>query len=476
MNLPVTLLVKKKYAYLLLQPEPGGINKMQEKGVCRVRESRVREAKGNTVPLVAAGLLVTVVVFGGFLAGCSRGGKPAAGNDGRVVAVAVEPVQVGDLENRVTITGKVAAAAEVNVVPKVPGKVAAVPVQVGDRVKAGQVLVRLEATEIAAQVRQAEAALELARAGAGQAEANYRNARENLERIEKLFQEGAVSQQQLDLARTQFAVAESQYRGAGSGQVRQAQAAVELARANLANTVITSPIAGLVATRNVDPGEMAAPGVPVVTVVDLDTVVVEGSLSESQVNRISVGQEALVTIRALGERGFTGRVVTLSPVAGLSRAFPVKIEIANRDHLIKPGMVAEATLATEKRAGVMLVPREALLEVNGQKVVYVLDGEVARERPVKVGLVGRARAEVLEGLQAGQEVVVVGQESLRDGTRVQPERRGPPAGQGDAGQVNGVGRGDGTGEATAGPGGGEGTGGRGSAGVPGGTGGGGEGR
>lgn len=445
---------------------------MQGKRVCtiresRTRESRAREAGGNAVPLVAAGLLAALVVAA---AGCGRGGNPAAGDERRVVPVAVEQVQVGDLEDRVTITGKVAAAAEVNVVPKVPGKVVAVPVQVGDRVKAGQVLVRLEATEIAAQVRQAEAALELARASAGQAEANYRNAKDNLERMERLFQEGAISRQQLDLARTQFAVAESQYRAAGAGQVKQAEAAVELARANLANTVITSPIAGLVAARNVDPGEMAAPGVPVVTVVELDKVVVEGSLSESQVNRVSVGQEAKVIIRALGEREFTGRVVTLSPVAGLSRSFPVKIEIVNPGHVIKPGMVAEVTLATDRKTGVVLVPREALLEVDGQQVVYVLDGEVARERPVKVGLAAGGRAEVLEGLRPGEDVVVAGQESLRDGARVEPERRGPPAGQGDAG------RGKDTGESPAGPGGGDGAGGRGSAGVPGGTGGGGESR
>ncbi|MBC7104414.1 MAG: efflux RND transporter periplasmic adaptor subunit [Firmicutes bacterium] len=388
---------------------------------------------------MAAGLLVGV-------GGC-RSAKGVAPASGGPVPVALGTVSKGRLERGSIVSGKVAGAVEVNLVPKMAGKVAHVAVDVGSRVQAGQVVVQLEANELAAAVAQAEAALaaaqsareqaqaELARAQAAleQARTSFTLAQANLQRGEFLLQQGAISQADFETkfqtpyvnaeaglrqAEAAYEAAKERAGGGTAAQVAQAEAALRLARANYANSMVTSPISGVVTARYVDPGEAASPAGPVITVVQMDPVVVEVGVGETLVNRLQVGQEAAVRITAARSEPYTGRVKTVSPGADpRTKTYQVKVEIPNPDGTIKPGMFAEVDFGGQAEE-VLLVPRDAVVTRDGKTVVFtVVDGKaVARE--VEVGESDGRNVAVKAGLSEGEQIVVSGQDRLSDGTPV----------------------------------------------------------
>lgn len=345
-------------------------------------------------------MLLSVLAAAMLLAGgCGkgRGGPPGAGP---VAAPAATPVEVhqaatGTVERVVTLAAAIVPRAQVSVVSKAPGRVAQVLADIGSSVRAGQVLVRLEAVEAGAQLRQAQAA--------------YDTAQASWERMKTLYDEGAIPQQQWEQAELQRV---------------QAQVALDLARAQADNAAITSPVDGQVSARQVEPGEMASPGVPLLTIVDTSRLYVEGTLTEAEVGSASLRQTVKVTVDALPGRTFEGKVASLSPAGDpRARSFPVKVELSDPSGTLKPGMFAKVALSTEREAGVVTIPLGALLEQNGQQQVFVLDGAKVRARTVKTGLSDGRIAAVREGLKAGEKVVIAGQHYLHDGAAVQVKTR-----------------------------------------------------
>jgi len=295
--------------------------------------------------------------------------------------------------------------------------VASVPVEMGDRVKAGQLLVQLDTTDIALQVQQAEAALEVALAGQRSARAALENARANLARTEELFRQGVASQRDLDNARLAFDQASA---GVADAQVKQAEAALASARQQLANSSITSPIAGWVSSRRIDPGEMASPTNPLLTIVDISSVFAECNVPESEVGRLKLGQKVPVKIPAVQAEPLEGELVNLAPAADQqSKAFAARIKLANPDGQIKPGMFAEVELSTLTRENVLVIPKEALVEKSGQLVVLTVKEGRAVETPVRTGISDGLQVEILEGLNAGDQVIVAGQNIVQNNARVE---------------------------------------------------------
>ncbi len=339
----------------------------------------------------------------------------------KVVPVEVAEVTTGDVVKVVRLTGNVAARTEINVIPKIPGRIRSLSVDVGDRVAKGQVLVKLDDDEVLASLRSAEAALEVAKAGARAAQANLEDAKRNLERMQQLYDAGAISLQQLEQAQLRYDQAAA---GVNDAQVRQAEAAVESARLQLENTVILSPIDGVVAARFADPGELAGTSQPLLTLVDISEVQVTCNVTGEDVNSLRTGQSVPVVVAAAGqteeERRFTGRITSLAPAADArSKLFPVRISIPNPDGRLRPGMFAEIHLTTAVSRNAVRVPVDAVLERDGKKIVYVVEGDKARERRVETGITGEDYVEIRSGLKPGEKVVVTGQDFLVDGTRVQ---------------------------------------------------------
>ncbi len=369
-----------------------------------------------------------------------------------------------------TAGGYVVAHHPIQVSSKVVGKVAWVGVEKGDRVKEGQVLVRLEDSEYQAQLAQAKANVAVAearlkeletgsrpqeidarRAATEEAEANFHNAERNLKRIEDLARQTIASQQQLDNARTQYAVAQAQLESArknyelvkigprieqieyARAQRAQVRAAVDYAQTMVDSTLIRAPVSGTVLERLVERGEMVStmtfggPGgakASVVSLADLSDLQVELDINQNDFPKISPDQKCAVTADAYPDRVYKGVVAEIAPQANRQKAtIQVKVKILVPDQYLRPEMNAHVSFlaATDGKAvarEMLSVPRSALVQKEGKAAVFVLEGSRARLREIQVGRDLSDRVEVLEGVGPNDKVVVRGLEGLTSGQRV----------------------------------------------------------
>src|SRR5208283_3694791 len=265
--------------------------------------------------------------------------------------------------------------------------------------------------------------------------------RDIYERTQKLFTDGAVSRQQLDSMKAKLDSAGialdtatqnlrliqdkggPQSTGVASTQVDQAEATAELAASQLRNTVVTSPITGLVAARNIDPGELVASGAPAFVVIDVSTVTVETSVEESMVDKIHKGQAVPIIVDAAGGQNIRAIVDTISPAADpRTQGYLVKLKVTNPGAAFKPGMFARASFPVEKRQNVMVVPNSAVMTETGVDYVYAVlpgNGEtVVKKTAVRTGISDESVTEIEGGIEEGTLVVTEGQSFLNDGEKV----------------------------------------------------------
>jgi multidrug efflux pump subunit AcrA (membrane-fusion protein) len=349
---------------------------------------------------------------------------------------------------------------EIIVSAKIAGRVASVRADVSQMVRRGDVLFTLEATDSEAQVRQARAAVESAKANLTRtsdsslssqviqaqaavklAQVQYDDTRDVYERTEKLFTDGTASRQQLDgmkakldsagialdTARQNLSLIQDkagpQSTGLASTQVDQAEATADLAESQLRNTVVTSPITGLVATRNVDPGELVSSTVPAFVVIDVSSVTAETSVEESMVEKIHKGQAVPISVDAAGGESIRGIVDTISPAADpRTQGYIVKVKIINPGAALRPGMFARVSFPVENRENVIVVPNSAVMTETGVDYVYAVvpgDGEnVVKKTAVRTGISNESVTEIAGGLETGTLVVTEGQSFLNDGEKV----------------------------------------------------------
>lgn len=354
-----------------------------------------------TVPAIV--LTIFVFLMSGLLTGCGNSENNNNANDDKAIPVGTTIAASGVLSDASVVSGHLEALSSANVVPKMGGRVAEINVDIGSNVRTGQLLVRLGAEELSAAVNQGKASLAAAQAKLEVSEANYI-------RGKALLEQGAISQAEYE---GQFSLV---YK-ADQQQVEMARAQLEMAQANYNNALITSPIDGVVTARNVNLGEMAAPSMPVVTVVNLNTVVVRASISEDMVNKLKENQEVKVKVAAASDKPFTGKINNIALAADpATKAFPIKIQIANTDHVLKPGMFAEVTLGAGTEA--LLLPSEAIMVEGDEKFVFVVEEGLAKKVEVTTGASDGKSVALLSGVKEGAEIVTVGQHYLEDGMKV----------------------------------------------------------
>jgi RND family efflux transporter, MFP subunit len=205
---------------------------------------------------------------------------------------------------------------------------------------------------------------------------------------------------------------------------RQSAAAADLAKKKLADAHLTAPISGVIARRAIEVGATVAPGRPVFTSVDLDPVRVRVGVPEGDAGRGTDGGPATVRIPAL-DASFAGRVSLIGVAADpATRSYTVEIKVPNPTRRLRAGMVAEATIQNSQTVSALMVPASAVLHdggVTGTTIVYVLDPDASRvhARRVTTGVARGDSLEITSGIAAGDEVVVAGQQRVRDGARVQ---------------------------------------------------------
>lgn len=403
--------------------------------------------------VVASLLLIFFVTSIFLLAGCSK--KKEEVKEEAAVPVKVMKIAKSNIEDIVTFTGQIEAGDEVKVVGKISGRVKEVNFEIGDYVQAGEPLVILETDELYDQLSQAEATLASAKANLAanesgslpqqleqaksafeQAEANYFNVKADYERMKALYEADAISRQAFDGMELKYKVAKSQYESAKEqlklteerlpknvealrAQVAQAQAAVDLIKTNIENSVIKAPVSGMISSKQIQPGEMCQAGATLGAVVNIDRVKVVINVPEEDINKLKDGQEATVNVDALGNEGrIKSKISIVSPASGASRLFQVKIEMENKDHRLKPGMFANVNVVRGIKENVITIPKDAVLIKKHGNVVYVVKEGKAEERLVKVGVTNGDRVEITEGLKEGETVVTSGQNMLTEGSAV----------------------------------------------------------
>lgn len=355
--------------------------------------------------MIAAALLLAVAAI---VAVSTRPSQADATNAQQVRAAAVEvtPAARGEVDDMVTAVGSVGANRDVMVSSETAGRVTAVLAEVGSTVKKGQTLVQVDA-------ELKEVAVQQARAGLLAAKTNMEKARKDFERTEKLYASGDVADVEIEGYRLAYHAAEAGYQSAVAG--------ARLAERQLADTRIASPIAGQVASRLVEVGEMVGPGREVANIIDISTMKVRLSIPEEEVHKLHAGQTAELRVDSHPGAVYRGTVHTVGAKSESpnGHTYPVEVLVQNTSGaVLRAGMFARVSIRTNVAKNVIVVDRNALVDHDGRPAVFIAKDGVAHLRPVTLGLQGTAHAQVVSGLTEGELVVSFGHKVLKDGAPV----------------------------------------------------------
>ncbi|MFH1313953.1 MAG: efflux RND transporter periplasmic adaptor subunit [Candidatus Eisenbacteria bacterium] len=345
------------------------------------------------------------------------------------VAVEVDSVRIEPIEETRQLTGTIYPLYQYILAPKVSGRIIRLNKRIGDWVKRGEVIAKIDDGEYQQMVLESDANLRISYANMAETQSELELARQELERIESLEEKRIASLADLETARTRFDALESRIELA-KAQVEQRQAALNSAKIRLSYTTLLASEPGFIGERFVDEGSMLAPSSPVVSVIGIDTVIVRTTVIERVYGLVRIDQSADIAVDAYPGRIFAGRVSRIAPMLEeASRVAKMEVEVVNDSLLLKPGMFCKVTLVLAEKASAQVVPTQAVVTRNGTNGVFVIgSGETAaRFVPVELGITTPARTEVLtpriEGL-----VISLGQHLLEDGsTVILPDR---PGGQG----------------------------------------------
>jgi HlyD family secretion protein len=435
---------------------------------------------------------IGVVVLGAAVAGANFYFKKSD-----AVSVTAEAVKNRDLQQLVTASGKIQAKRFVNMSAVQMGRVTRLGVEEGDRVKAGQFLLEIDPNALRGNVAQGEAAVEGARAALSQSRVNVENARaslqlaqENVKRQRDLWGQGLTTKEQLDRAESELKVRQTELDarqaavGSAEQMIRQQSAQLSTSQYNLRQVTLLAPFDGIVTRRNIEEGEnvvvgtMNNAGTQLVTIADMSIIEAEVEVDETEIPSVQIGQVAKITVDALPDRSFTGKVTEIgnSPIqtaaaqAGQQATnFKVTVTIDGQIPEVRPGFTCSAEITTATRAQVLSVPiqamavRELVYDTKGQIVreprddkkrrrprgieptaaaaelppgqtrketegVFVMRDKLVEFVPVKVGIAGDKYFEVLSGLKAGDQVITGpfgNVRNLRDGDEVKIDTKAP---------------------------------------------------
>ncbi|MBR1442097.1 MAG: efflux RND transporter periplasmic adaptor subunit [Firmicutes bacterium] len=193
---------------------------------------------------------------------------------------------------------------------------------------------------------------------------------------------------------------------------------LQIARETLADATVKAPISGTITSKNISASNMISAASVPFTIVDMSSVTVDVNVSEKLINYITVGQEVDVTISTIGSEAIKGRIKNISPATDNTSTYPVKIEIENNEGRIKPGMFAEIRFKLEESNNAIIVPRNTVINKDGEYYVYVIENGLARKTDVTVGIDNGVDIEITSGLKEGDEVVTTGQTYVTDGEGV----------------------------------------------------------
>lgn len=329
------------------------------------------------------GIFPIVIVL--LLTGCSDKSAPVAEAKNEKVKIQVVNVVTKNVDQLGTFTATVEADVTNNIAPQTPARIKKVYVEVGDKVYAGQKLVEMDAVNL------------------NQIKLQMENDKTEFERVDELYKVGGISKSTWDARKLAYEISRSSYENM------------------LENTVLTSPISGLVTKRFYDNGDMYNGGSPIYVVEQIHLVKLMVNISEVLYTKVKKGMEVEVQLDVFGCEHFVGIVKNVHPsVDPSSRTFPVEVQIKNSDGRILPGMFARVTFnyGTENR---VIVPDRAVVKQSGsaERFVYTCKNGIASYRKVSLGQLIGDEYEVIDGLQPGEEVAVTALNRLTNGAEIE---------------------------------------------------------
>jgi len=345
--------------------------------------------------------IIAALIFVVILAGC--GNQNQRFNMDVAVDVTVQNLSPGTVREVVTVTGDLLPAGSVTLTNEMSGEyflqtnpATGTLFRMGDRVKKGSVIIRLEdkayrnTTDIEGE------------------RLNLEISEQEYEKQKALYEKGGVTQRELVNAERNLVSARKTY---------------ENAQINLAKMSIESPIDGVITSLPYySQGVRVQQGVEMVSIMNYDRMILNVTLPAASFGKVKAGQTAFITSYSSAEDTVSGIISQLSPALDIAtRSFKGRISVQNSTNLLRPGMFVNAGIVVQQSDSTLSVPPNVVLSQMGGKFVYVVDGETARKRIVQTGLENKDRVEIVDGLEAGEQIVVKGFETLRDGSKVKIE-------------------------------------------------------
>jgi len=316
-------------------------------------------------------------------------GQPSREN--RAAPVEVALARKGTATDDLWSVGSLRSDESVQIASEVTGRIAEISFKEGEQVKAGDVLIKLDDSLTQAEVADAKAKLVLAQA--------------NFDRAQNLSRTGSGTERALDEARSALDVG---------------RAAAQLAEARLAKLSITAPFDGRTGLRGISPGAYATPGAAIVNLEKIDLLKLDFRVPETVLTQVTVGQEVELTIDAFPGRRFDGEIYAIDPQVDVNgRSLRIRARVANPETLLRPGLFARVIIKGLQEREVVRVPESAVVPSGNDKLIYSIVGGKAKENKVTTGRRRAGEVEILQGIEAGTQVVTSGQTRLRDGIAVE---------------------------------------------------------
>jgi len=304
------------------------------------------------------------------------------------ISVEAQVVELKELALTKTFSGTLEGEEQANIVAKIPERIMKVNVRVGEYVKTGSVLFELDKGGASSQYYQAQAA--------------FLNAQKNFERMKNLLKEGAISQQAFDQVETGYDVAKANFDAARS------------------TVEITSPISGVVTVINVNIGDLANPQMPMATIANIGRMKAKFNVGESDVPSFYVGQAVQIYSEMKPEVIQTGKIYQLSNSANVqSRTFEMQAMFTNtKDRWFKPGMFCRVNVNMQTKKDALVIPIAAVVKSSNGDGIYLINEDKSYYKTITTGITDGNLIEVTSGLKAGDKIVTLGMNNLKDGTVV----------------------------------------------------------
>jgi RND family efflux transporter MFP subunit len=339
----------------------------------------------NNKKMISGAVVLTIIIAS--LTACGGNNQDITVEEQEVtIPVVVSKAMKGNISQDIVISGQLKADNEISVIPKISGvsDVLSLNVELGDYVEKGDLLFTLDNGTLSSSIKDSLLA--------------YETAKNNFDRISKLYEEGAVSRQQYEQAKLQVS----------NTQVIALQN-------QLNDSYVKAPISGIVSALNIEKNGVAVAGQPALVITDISVLQIEADITEKLINKVFEGKNVQLSIPVISEEKLDAKVSLVNPVPNaMTNLYKMKIQVVNYNDLIKPGMIAQIYFAIDESKDVFMLPIDAVIQEETEYFVYVVEDGKAIHKTVKVDIDNGEYIEIISGIKAEDNIIVSGQEFVKD--------------------------------------------------------------